>query len=58
MPVTRVPIATLPQPPLEFQTFDEVNSYLRDLHRELENYFSSIDTVISENYEDVDGGSA
>lgn len=58
MPVTRVPIRSLTQPPTKFNSLEEANAYLIELHRDLENLITSIDSVISLNYEDIDGGSA
>ena len=58
MPVKRIPLISLTPPPRQFNSMDEVNQYMRELHREIENQFNNIDSVISENYEDVDGGDA
>jgi hypothetical protein len=53
MPVNRLPLLNLTQPPLEFKTLEEVNRYLIELHRDIENQHTNIDTVISLNYVDT-----
>lgn len=56
MPVTRLPILNLTQPPLEFTSLEQANRYLVELHRDIENQHTNIDSVISLNYTAIDGG--
>lgn len=50
MPAIRIPIYNLVQPPPSFNTLEEAHTYVVDLHRDIENLISVIDSVINANY--------
>lgn len=41
------PVYSLSIPPTQFTTLDEANRYIRDVHRELETRFASINSILS-----------